>query len=56
LCQSFIARKGAFRRAGGDTQHLALAVLVDGDGQYYGIADDPATIARLQVSGVSSHR
>lgn len=39
-------------RPGGDAQHLALAVLVDRDGDYRGTADDPAAVADLQVGGV----
>ena len=38
--------------AGGDPQHLALAVLIDPDGDYYGAADNPPAIAHLQIGRV----
>jgi len=41
-----------FGRSGGDAQHLALAIFVDGDSDYHGTADDPAAVADLEVGGV----
>ncbi len=37
------------RRTRGDAQHLALAVVVDRDGDYHGTADDAPAFADLQI-------
>ncbi len=42
-----------FRRAGGHTQHLAPPIRVHANSDYHSDRDDPARLARLQVSRVN---